>query len=630
MGPKPQPKLTSQSTKAKPTTAFGMSLRADRTLNPGLPNMPRPMRSSAEVQQEKRTKAQQHQQKEDKRREGISRAAAVENRMVMEDSVRDQNANHPPPSGLEKVLRPCPEKAAVEEEPIAEGTVVDPCSDGPGSSDDYQPPAKAHSESDEEVMDASDDEALPQSIKSAGRIKKAPKGSTRHAVDAERVKQGGSLAEGKRKAPLVEQVILFCCQTDLLTCRRSNPKKKQKKANLGGIQIDWSCGRTPAVENTPAPSRSRSTSSGVMSFISHRRAASSDADVPPGSDSSVMGGIQSDANDGDERDYAVKVTENAVFARAKVTSIAGIVETNAPGLVAPSARRQGCDKIKKADIKLTDIPDEIRSQFKTRFTPPLLSFVGTIHRWEDPSIDDVIQIWSDVFPDYAVSTEDPHDNQLVLVITKLAQDKVDGWRNKLGTAGVAVWKQKFLGMSKEKIVKEVEGYLAGSDRSRVFYYCDVERDDTTGNIKYKGMFQNPAFSRLIGIHCLATTVDGELSPLAFDPNNPSTYPEGALKRGLNYFRTGELVIPPGSNGKFSKTNWADRVDFSEGVRKVIPSTSTIAAVIGKLKPAHWTKIIAAAQAATLQRDDTPAVAVIDVDADPVEEDFDLVDDDSDA
>ncbi|KAF7328113.1 hypothetical protein MVEN_02568200 [Mycena venus] len=257
----------------------------------------------------------------------------------------------------------------------------------------------------------------------------------------------------------------------------------------------------------------------------------------------------------------------------------------------------------------------------------------TIRGWEDPSIDDVIQIWNDVFPDYAVSTEDPRDNQLVLVITKLAQDKVDGWRNKLGTAGVAVWKQQFLGMSKEKIIEEVEGYLAGSDRSRVFNYRDVERDDTTGNIKYKGMFQNPAFSRLVGIHCLATTVDGQLGPLAFDPNDPSTCPEGAvtlLKRGLNYFRTGELVIPPGSNGKFSKTNWADRVDFSEGVRKVIPSTSTIAAVVGKLKPAHWTKIIPAAQAAALQRDDTPAVAVIDVDADPMEEDFDLVDDDSDA
>ncbi|KAF8167022.1 hypothetical protein K438DRAFT_1983852 [Mycena galopus ATCC 62051] len=83
-----------------------------------------------------------------------------------------------------------------------------------------------------------------------------------------------------------------------------------------------------------------------------------------------MRGIQSDVNDRDERDYTVEVNENAMF---KVTSIGGVVETNAPGFVAPSACCQGYNKIKKANIKLTDIPDEICSQFRTQFTPPLLS-----------------------------------------------------------------------------------------------------------------------------------------------------------------------------------------------------------------------------------------------------------------
>ncbi|KAF8206699.1 hypothetical protein K438DRAFT_1963019 [Mycena galopus ATCC 62051] len=52
-------------------------------------------------------------------------------------------------------------------------------------------------------------------------------------------------------------------------------------------------------------------------------------------------------------------------------------------------------------------------------------------------------------------------------------------------AGIAVEKQKFLGMTKENIVEEVEGYLAGSDRSRLLYYRDVEMDEVIGNIKYK-------------------------------------------------------------------------------------------------------------------------------------------------
>ncbi|KAF8214316.1 hypothetical protein K438DRAFT_2009303 [Mycena galopus ATCC 62051] len=162
--------------------------------------------------------------------------------------------------------------------------------------------------------------------------KKTAKDGVRDAVDAERVRQGGIMTEGKRKAPPLEQM--------------SNLKKKQKKPSLGGIRVDLTRGSTPDMESIYTPRPSRSASSGAIS------------------------GIQSDVNDRDERDYTVEVNENAMF---KVTSIGRVVETNAPGFVAPSACRQGCNKIKKANIKLTDIPDEIRSQFRTQFTPPLLS-----------------------------------------------------------------------------------------------------------------------------------------------------------------------------------------------------------------------------------------------------------------
>ncbi|KAF7372544.1 hypothetical protein MVEN_00116700 [Mycena venus] len=351
-----------------------------------------------------------------------------------------------------------------------------------------------------------------------------------------------------------------------------------------------------------------------MSFVGHRRSVSSDADMagPPGSDSSAIGGIQSDVDDGDERAYTVEVAENATFAKAKVTSIAGIVDTNVPGVVGPSARLQNsCGKIKKADIKLSDIPDAIRPQFKTHFTPSLLEFVGRLGGWDDPTTDDVIAIWNDTFTDYAVSTSDPRDNQLVLVIQKLAQDKVDSWRNKLGTAGIAYWKQKFNEKSKDEIIKDVEHYLAGDDRSRIFYYRDIKVNES-GETKYKGIFQSPGFSRVIAVHCLATAMNGQIGPLDFAADDRDSWPAGAitlschaLKRGLNYFRTGKLVIPAAPTGNFSRSNWADRVDFSEGAPKLIPSTSAIAAVVNKLKAEHWNKIITAARAAAIQRDDAP-------------------------
>ncbi|KAJ6618081.1 hypothetical protein B0H10DRAFT_2434139 [Mycena sp. CBHHK59/15] len=532
MAPKPKAKGKS-STPAMPARP-GMKLRPDRALNPGTPDMPKKMRTTLE-----------------KRREGITNAAAIENKIAQEDSVREQTANNPPPVELKKILRPRIEKpapAANNEDPSGQG-VVDPCSDGPGSSDEYQPAPvdKQASESDDELMDVSEGEGQ-KPTKAAGRAKKAPKGSLRREVDTERVKQGGSIAEGKRKAPAAER-----------------PSKKSKKANIGGIRVDWDRGRTPAVESS-APSRSRSTSSGVMSFLSHRRSASSDVDMPPGSDSSGLWGIASDADDGDEAAYAAAETD-AKVARAKVTSIAGIVETDAPGLVGPSARRNRTSStLRKADVKLTDIPDAIRPQFRTKFTPALLEYTGSIQGWNDPTAVEVVTIWNSVFPDHAVSVEKREDRDLVLVITKLAQDKIDGWRNRIGATGVTVWKTVFKGKSKQEVIADVEWYLSGSDRSRVFYYRDVIEDEETGKTKLMGLFQSFVFSHVFTVHCNATATDGHLGPLGY----PMTVPEGALtltchaiKRGLNYHRTGQLVIPEGSLGQFSKTNWADHMDFSE-------------------------------------------------------------------
>ncbi|KAJ7227578.1 hypothetical protein B0H12DRAFT_1148776 [Mycena haematopus] len=49
------------------------------------------------------------------------------------------------------------------------------------------------------------------------------------------------------------------------------------------------------------------------------------------------------------------------------------------------------------------------------------------------------------------------------------------------------------------------------------------------------------------------------------------------QRALDYFQTGELIIALVTTGNVSKTNWADRTDFGQRVRKVIPSTSAITA-----------------------------------------------------
>ncbi|KAJ6484565.1 hypothetical protein DFH09DRAFT_1106462 [Mycena vulgaris] len=280
------PKPSNAATKAVATMP---ALRPKRAKQPGGPDMPRTKRTSEQVQQAKQAKDDEKQEAEEKRRQGVSNAAAIENRIDREDQVRDEHANHPPTTELKKVLRPRPEKPK-EDENAGTPAPVDPFSDGPGSSDDFKLDAQAPDPSDDELMDASDDEGVKPA--KPGRPKKPGKGSLRQAMNEERVR---------------------------LVCRssRSEPSKKAKRA-VGGIRVDWTRGRTPAViPSLHGPSRSRSTGS-AMSFISHQRDASSEADFdPPDSDSSVIGGIPSDVNDGEERSFADALPEKAKVARTK-------------------------------------------------------------------------------------------------------------------------------------------------------------------------------------------------------------------------------------------------------------------------------------------------------------------------
>ncbi|KAJ6600243.1 hypothetical protein B0H10DRAFT_2230963 [Mycena sp. CBHHK59/15] len=193
--------------------ARAAALRPNRAKNPGLPDMAKPKRSTDEVQREKLAKEDQKREAEEKRRQGIVNAAAIENRITQEDEARDKNTNHPPTADLKKILRPRQEKPATVDDndssavAAAPGDTIDPVSDGPGSSDEFEldkdnEENEDNGEDNEPVDTSEDEEAKPTKI---ARSKKPTKGSLRQAVDEERVKQGGRTsireAPAKRKAP---------------------------------------------------------------------------------------------------------------------------------------------------------------------------------------------------------------------------------------------------------------------------------------------------------------------------------------------------------------------------------------------------------------------------------------------
>jgi hypothetical protein len=106
----------------------------------------------------------------------------------------------------------------------------------------------------------------------------------------------------------------------------------------------------------------------------------------------------------------------------------------------------------------------------------------------------------------------------------------------------------------EKVPADVEFYLEGTDRSRVFYHREYNEDEDGHPVQKvrrsllpcprsydaglsQGMFQSYPIARTFGSHCLATgNIDGTLGPLACDPELKQSLPEGALTLSIQAVR----------------------------------------------------------------------------------------------
>jgi hypothetical protein len=99
--------------------------------------------------------------------------------------------------------------------------VVDPCSDGPGSSDDYVPPPEDSREKpdrEDDTFDPSEDD-IP-AVASKPRKKKEPKGTLRKTVEEEHLRLATEAnSKGKRKDPplTIAHVFFVSASAPILT-----------------------------------------------------------------------------------------------------------------------------------------------------------------------------------------------------------------------------------------------------------------------------------------------------------------------------------------------------------------------------------------------------------------------------
>ncbi|KAJ6522697.1 hypothetical protein B0H19DRAFT_1202408 [Mycena capillaripes] len=218
---------------------------------------------------------------------------------------------------------------------------------------------------------------------------------------------------------------------------------------------------------------------------------------------------------------------------------------------------------------------------------------------------------------------------------KLAEARIHSYRHMLSDAAEdglhATWDVLNL-VNREDIATTVAYYLDGEDdSSRVFYYREYE--DEEGEINPQGIFRSFVFSRTLAAHFIATA-NAKFPETRFNVEDPKTFPRTAvtltalaIKRALNYSKTGKLIVPVGKLGEFSKTNWMDHTTIREGGPVHVFTTSAIMSVVNKLSPSKWQKIVDAAIAAIPKASKKKGYALV-MGVTPVP-DFQLIDHESD-
>ncbi|KAJ7059980.1 hypothetical protein C8F01DRAFT_1294228 [Mycena amicta] len=604
-----------------------MQLRGNLIAQPGAPDMPAPKRTTDEVQQEKTAKAAQKQQIVADRDRAVTSAAAIGHRISEQDASRKAHAHRPAEVPVTRVSRKRPETKSVVGAPSDPGPstataakpglrqmlardsktetaarqanrsppVIDEF-EGNATDDEYQPPPEAiavDEPSEDDVMDASDEDVRPKK----GKRQPKPKISVRTQVEAKRAELA---AVGRKRAGSVAGLSPATVSTKVMRLDFAALRKTHQRGRSG----------TPT---TASSVRGRSSSSGVTSLTggSRGRSVSSGADgYERDEDGNGFGGIDSDPDDTGEREAAQTSTTGGKAARRN-TTFATVVETVVPGVVVPSARhipaaQRGACARRRTNHTLETLPAPIREALTKDVFPHAIEshFSQNDNPWNEISQQQVFELYTEVTTQEHAGEEDAPVQK---TMHHQVVQKFHAFRNKMASAAVEVGAVLINALAdkhdltRSQVVDDLLEIVDPEMEISQFCFREVEFD-ADGGCYPRGLFQSEGVLYVFAVFCTFTKRYGALGPIFFKPNDRSTWPRAALvlavqalKRVLNYSRSGNLVLTKSSTTDFSKANWDDHYEYPEGVRTAVASTSSIAAAVEQLTEAHWERIIKAAQ-----------------------------------
>lgn len=154
--------------------------------------------------------------------------------------------------------------------------------------------------------------------------------------------------------------------------------------------------------------------------------------------------------------------------------------------LAPRGSRASANQAKKDDITLTALPQSMVDLFRTRYTPIIRDFTGTLEVWKTPTD---AEIWSHATSVFEFEFQLEYDSELFTVISKLVRaaasnvqtanvhlqtaDRLSDWRTNFAKTAMAAVEKLFSDMDINETAERAaftKWLLGDSYRFRPFYY----------------------------------------------------------------------------------------------------------------------------------------------------------------
>ena len=166
-------------------------------------------------------------------------------------------------------------------------------------------------------------------------------------------------------------------------------------------------------------------------------------------------------------------------------------------------------RLKKGDIRLSDLPSHLQARFIHEVTPQVYELFGINGAWEQPKLTDLQKIWRDVFPQERNLSPQTIEGIVALKLVrclylqipvrrsllKQIDDRLSQWRKKFGERALEALEEITFNDLPTNDTEHREWWCSwaltcGNDHCRPFYYAVYqELEGSPPTIKVRRLYR---------------------------------------------------------------------------------------------------------------------------------------------